>query len=181
MQVDLAKYNNSWYKPGSAVKRFIWHYVNLVFFRSGIFPFYGIKVFLLKLFGAKIGKNVLIKPHVNIKYPWFLTLGNNIWIGENVWLDNLGEISVADNVCISQGALLISGNHDYTNISFDLIVKPIVLEAGVWICAKAIICGGAICKSHCVITAGSVVSSQTESYGIYTGNPAVKIKTRVIG
>jgi putative colanic acid biosynthesis acetyltransferase WcaF len=180
MQVDLAKYNNSWYKPGSAVKRFIWHYVNLLFFKSGVFPFYGIKVFLLKLFGAKMGKNILIKPHVNIKYPWFLTLGNNIWIGENVWLDNLGEITIGNNVCISQGALLISGNHDYTVTSFDLIVKPIVLEDGVWICAKAIICGGTICKSHSVITAGSVVSSQTEVYGIYTGNPAVKIKTRVI-
>jgi putative colanic acid biosynthesis acetyltransferase WcaF len=180
MQVDLAKYNNSWYKPGSAVKRFIWHYVNLLFFKSGVFPFYGIKVFLLKLFGAKMGKNILIKPHVNIKYPWFLTLGNNIWIGENVWLDNLGEITIGNNVCISQGALLISGNHDYTVTSFDLIVKPIVLEDGVWICAKAIICGGTICKSHSVITAGSIVSSQTESYGIYTGNPAIKVKSRVI-
>jgi putative colanic acid biosynthesis acetyltransferase WcaF len=180
LKVDLSTYNNQWYKPGSAAKRFVWHYVNLFFFRSGLFPFYGIKVFLLKMFGAKLGKNVFIKPHVNIKYPWFLTLGNNIWIGEEAWLDNLAQITMGDNVCISQGALLISGNHNYASPTFDLMVKPIVIEDGVWICAKAIICGGAICKSHAVITAGSILSMEAEAYGIYTGNPAIKVKTRVI-
>ncbi len=180
MKVDLATYNNQWYKPGAAAKRFAWHYINLFFFRSGFFPFYGIKVFLLKMFGAKLGKNVLIKPHVNIKYPWFLTLGNNIWIGEEVWFDNLAQITIGDNVCISQGVLLISGNHNYATTTFDLMVKPIIIEEGVWICAKAIICGGAICNSHAVITVGSILSTEAEAYGIYTGNPAIKVKTRFV-
>jgi putative colanic acid biosynthesis acetyltransferase WcaF len=180
IKVDLASYNNNWYKPGSAIKRFIWYYINLLFFKSGIFPFYGIKTFLLKLFGAKIGKNVLIKPHVNIKYPWLLQLGNNIWIGENVWIDNLAEVKIGDNVCISQSALLLSGNHDYSVSTFDLMVKPIIIEDGVWVCAKAIICGGVICAQHSIISTASVLSTSTEAFGIYRGNPAVKIKDRVI-
>ncbi len=180
MKVDLATYNNSWYKPGNNVKRFIWHYTNLIFFKTGIFPFYGLKRFLLKLFGAKVGKNVLIKPHVNIKYPWLLQLGNNIWIGEEVWIDNLAEVKIADNVCLSQGALLLCGNHDYTKTTFDLMVKPIILEEGVWIGAKSIVCGGVVCSNHSIVSVASVLTSPTEPYGIYKGNPAQKIMQRVM-
>ncbi len=180
MKVDLSTYNNSWYKPGSSLKRFAWHYVNIVFFRSGFFPLYKLKTSLLRIFGAKVGKNVLIKPHVNIKYPWFLQLGNNIWIGEEVWIDNLAEVKIADNVCLSQGALLLCGNHNYTKTSFDLIVKPIILEEGVWICAKSIICGGVVCRNHSIVSTASVLSNTTEAFGIYKGNPAVKIKQRLM-
>ena len=179
-KTDLSKYNNSWYRPGSRLKRGIWYFFNVVFFKSSCLPFSGLKVFLLRLFGAKAGKGVIIKPNVNIKYPWFLEMGDHVWIGENVWLDNLGKISIGNNSCISQGALLISGNHDYTAAHFDLMVKEIVLEEGVWIGAKAIVAGGSICRSHAVLTAGSVCSSELEAYGIYAGNPAQKIKQRLI-
>jgi putative colanic acid biosynthesis acetyltransferase WcaF len=180
MNVDLSTFKNSWYNPGSIFKRMLWYWVNIIFFKSSIFPFYGLKVLLLKMFGATVGKGVLIKPNVNIKYPWFLSIGNHVWIGEQVWIDNLAQITIGNNVCISQGALLICGNHDYSKTNFDLIVKPIVLEDSVWIGAKAIVFGGAICKSHSVFSAASHVSGIFESYSIYTGNPAVKIKTRII-
>ncbi len=140
--LDLSKYDNSWYKPGLLWKRFLWYGVNSFIFNSSLFPFYGLKVFLLKVFGAKMGKNVFIKPYVNIKYPWMLETGDNIWIGEKVWIDNLTKLSIGNNVCLSQGCMLISGNHDYNSVIFDLIVKEIVLEDGVWIGAKATVCGG---------------------------------------
>ncbi len=180
MKVDLSTYNNDWYKPGNAFKRICWHFFNLIFFKSGLFPIYGLKVFLLKLFGAKVGKGVFIKPFVNIKYPWYLTVGNNVWIGEEVWIDNLAPISIGNDVCISQGALLLTGSHDYKKSTFDLIIKPIVLENGVWICAKSTICLGVTCYNHSVITVGSIVTSNCEAYGIYKGNPANKIKQREI-
>jgi len=180
MEVDLSAYNNDWYTPGNAIKRFCWHYTNLVFLKSGLFPVYRFKVFLLKMFGAKIGNGVFIKPYVNIKYPWFLTVGNNVWIGEDVWIDNLAPITIGDDVCISQGALLLTGSHDHTSVKFGLIVKPIILQKGVWVCAKSIICAGVTCHSHAVITAGSVVSQHCDAYGIYKGNPAIKIKVRTI-
>ena len=181
MTVDLSKYDNSWYKPGSLGKRLIWHFINGLFFKTGLFPFYGLKRGLLRLFGARIGKGVIIKPGVNIKYPWFLSIGHNTWLGEAVWIDNLGQVSIGANVCLSQGALLLSGNHDFTKTSFDLIVKPIVLEDGVWIGAKAVVCGGVTAYTHAVLTVCSVAIHDLEAYGIYQGNPAVKGKERVIG
>lgn len=179
MSTDLSTYNNSWYKPGSPIKRFCWYWVNIVFFKSGIFPFYGLKRSLLKLFGAKIGKGVLIKPFVNIKYPWLLELGDHIWIGEHVWIDNLAMVIIGNNVCISQGAFLLTGNHDYSKRSFDLMVKPITLEEAVWIGANAIVCPGIVCSKYSVLAVGSVANSNMEANGIYTGNPAVKTKDRI--
>ena len=179
MHVDLSTYNNSWYNPGPPLKRFAWYCINSVFFKSSLFPFYGFKVFLLRLFGAKIGKDVLIKPGVNIKYPWLLETGNNVWIGEKVWIDNLAKVTLGNNVCLSQGSLLLTGNHNYANRAFDLIVRTIVLEDGVWIGARAIVCGGAVCRNHVVVSVGSVVTGELEAMGIYRGNPAVKIKERI--
>jgi putative colanic acid biosynthesis acetyltransferase WcaF len=181
MNVDLSTYNNDWYKPGSLVKRVFWYWVNIIFFKSSIFPFYGLKIFLLKLFGAKVGKEVCIKPNVNIKYPWLLCIGDYTWIGEQVWIDNLAMVTIGKNVCVSQGALLLCGNHDYTKVSFDLIVKPIILEDGVWIGAKSTVFGGAFCKSHSVFSSASLIIKEYEAFSVYTGNPLVKVKDRVIG
>ena len=179
MSTDLSSYNNSWYKPGSSLKRFTWHYVNAIIFKSGLFPFYTLKVLLLKTFGAEIGKGVFIKPFVNIKYPWFLVVKDHVWIGEDVWIDNLAEVTIASNVCVSQGAMLLTGNHDYTKTTFDLSIKTIIIEDGVWIGAKAVVCPGVICKSHSVLLAGSVATKDLEQYSIYGGIPAVKIKERI--
>ncbi|MBS1503846.1 MAG: colanic acid biosynthesis acetyltransferase WcaF, partial [Bacteroidetes bacterium] len=87
-KTDLSSYNNHPYYPGgNALKRVLWYYTNIFFFKSSLFPFYGLKVFLLRVFGARLGKKVEIKPCVNIKYPWNLTIGDHVWIGENVWID----------------------------------------------------------------------------------------------
>lgn len=138
------------------------------------------KVFLLRLFGAKIGENVVIKPKVNIKYPWKLSVGNHCWIGESVWIDNLAQVSIENHVCISQGAFLICGNHNYKISSFDLMVAPIVLKEGSWVGAKSIVGPGVTLHGHSILSLGSVASSDLEAFAIYRGNPAVKIKERTI-
>jgi len=132
------------------------------------------------MFGAKIGANVVIKPSVNIKYPWKLTIGANSWIGENVWIDNLELVTIGENCCISQGALLLCGNHNFSTSTFDLIAKPIVLENGVWIGAKSIVSGGVTCFSHSILSIQSATSKDLKSFYIYRGNPAVEIKERKI-
>jgi putative colanic acid biosynthesis acetyltransferase WcaF len=180
MKVDLTTYNNTWYNPGNKVKVICWYFINQLFFVNGFFPFYALKVFLLKFFGATIGNNVLIKPYVNIKYPWLLEIGNNVWIGEQVWIDNLAKVTIGNNVCISQGALLLCGNHNYKKSTFNLMTGEIELEEGVWVCAKAIITQNVVCKSHSVIGTGATLSSNTEVYAIYSGNPATKIGLRTI-
>jgi putative colanic acid biosynthesis acetyltransferase WcaF len=179
-KVDLSSFDNAWYNPGGPVKRVLWLMVNAVFFNHGLAVFNGIKVTLLRMFGARIGKNVLIKPSVSIKYPWLLTIGNNCWIGERVWIDNLAEVNVGDHVCLSQGSMLLTGNHDFRKRSFDLIIKPITLEDGVWIGAKSVVCPGVYAESHSILTVQSVVTTRMEAYTIYQGNPAKPVKTREV-
>jgi len=122
----------------------------------------------------------MIKPKVNIKYPWFLSVGNNTWIGENVWIDNLAEITIGANCCLSQGALLLTGNHNYKSTRFDLRVTPIVLEDGVWIGARAVVGPGVVCKSHAMLSVNSVATKTLDAYQIYGGNPAQHIRNRAI-
>ena len=180
MNSDLSSFNNSWYKPGHKLKLLIWFFCNAFILQNKYNPFSSLKVTILKLFGAKIGRGVVIKQSVSIKYPWKLRIGNNSWIGENVWIDNLDEVSIGDNVCISQGALLLCGNHNFKKSTFDLMIGKITLENGVWIGAKSIVTQGVVCKSHSILAVNSVASSNLEKFSVYRGNPALKIKDRII-
>lgn len=178
MKTDLSTYNNAWYQPGSKVKRLLWYVVSLIFFESAWNVSSGLKVMLLKCFGAELDEGVVIKPKVTIKYPWKLKIGKHCWIGEKVWIDNLDQVTLEDHVCISQGALLLCGNHNYKTPSFDLMIAPITLKEGSWVGAKCSVGPGVTLESHAVLSMGSVATSHLEAYGIYSGNPAVKVKTR---
>lgn len=181
MKPDLSKYNNSWYNPvASKLKLFLWYFANVLFLLNPFNPFSGSKISILRLFGAKIGRNVIIKPGVNIKYPWLLTIGNYVWIGEDVWIDNLTSVIIKDHVCISQGAMLLCGNHNYKKESFDLMVGEIKLEEGCWVGAKAIVCQHVTLAPYSVLAVGSIAVTNLEESGIYQGNPAIKIRIRKI-
>ena len=160
--------------------RSVWYLTNAIFFKSSWWVCPGMKSMILKLFGAKVGKGVIIKPSVNIKYPWKLLIGDHVWVGENVWIDNLAEVRIGNHVCLSQGCFLETGNHDYTSPTFDLMTGPIFLEDGCWVGAKAVVCPGVRLGSHSVLTVGSVAVSDLEPYMIYQGNPAVPVKKRII-
>jgi putative colanic acid biosynthesis acetyltransferase WcaF len=109
-----------------------------------------------------------------------LTVGNSVWFGESVWIDNISNVIIGNNVCISQGSLLITGNHNYTSEKFELISKPIIIENGVWVCANTILIGGITIRSHAVLAINSLASKDLEPYSIYSGNPAIFIKKRNI-
>lgn len=174
------KFDKKDYERGaSSLKLLIWYFISVMFIRSGIIPFSSVIVWIVKLFGAKIGKDVRIKPGIYIHYPWKLTLGNHSWLAE-CRIENLAEVSIGNNVCVSQQAMLLTGNHNYKSVGFDLITKPIILEDGAWIGANATVCPGITVKSHAVLTVGSVATKDLEAYSIYQGNPAVKVKDRVI-
>ena len=183
-KTDLSKYNNDWYKASSLTKgfliTFVWFVTNRIFINSYLPLPISIKVAILKAFGAKIGKGITIKPMVNIKAPWNLEIGDNVWIGECAWIDNIGKVRIGNNVCISQGAVLLSGNHNYKKVTFDLIIEDIILEDGVWIGSKSIVCTGVTCFSHAVLSINSVATHNLEAYKIYQGNPAKAIRERVI-
>ena len=179
--VDLSQYNNDWFKIGAGrVKTIVWFFVNAWLMKGRWNPSSGLRVWLLRMFGAKVGRGIVIKPSVNIKYPWSLEVGDYTWIGENVWIDNLVKVRIGSNVCISQGALLLCGNHNYKKKTFDLMVDEITVEDGAWIGAMSTVCPGVTCRSHSVLTVNSVATKDLEAYSVYRGNPAVKIKDRVI-
>ena len=87
----------------------------------------------------KIGKDIRLNYGLKVKFPWKLIIGNYCWIGEDTWIDNISFVTLKDNICISQGVYICSGNHNYKKTSFDLIVKPIIIDSDVWIGAKSII------------------------------------------
>lgn len=180
-RVSLATFDNSWYDPGRGLfVRAIWFLVNAIVFRSSIVPFVAPKRVLLRRFGANVGRGVVIKPSVNVKYPWNVSIGDHSWIGEDVWIDSLDRVEIGADVCISQGALLLSGNHNFKSRSFGLRVAPIVLEDGVWIGAHAMVTGGVTCRTHAVLAVASVASRDLESYAIHRGNPATRAGDRTI-
>lgn len=181
MGVDLSKYNNDWYSIGaSKVTLIFWFFFKILIFMNPLFPFMGIKVMLLRMFGAKVGKGLVIKTSVNIKFPWHLIIGDHVWIGERVWIENQSTVVIGNNVCLSQGATFMTGNHNYKKTTFDLIVKGITLEDGVWIGCNAIVCPGVHCSSHSVLTMNSVAVHNLEAWWIYQGNPAQKLRLRVM-
>jgi putative colanic acid biosynthesis acetyltransferase WcaF len=179
-KLDLSEYSRSGYNPGNFIRRALWYLTSVIFFRSLVPYPNSLKKFLLISFGAKLGEHINIKPGVNIKYPWFLKVGDYVWLGEGAWIDNLTTVEIADNVCISQGASVFTGNHNYKKVAFDLVVAPVVLEEGVWLAAKSVVCPGVVLKSHSVVTVGSVVTNSTQPYKIYQGNPAQIVGDRII-
>jgi putative colanic acid biosynthesis acetyltransferase WcaF len=134
---------------------------------------------LLRLFGARIGRGVVIKPRVQVKFPWRLSIGEHCWIGERVWIDNLAAVSIGDHVCISQGTYICTGSHDWASESFDLIVRPIAICAKAWIGAKSLVAPGCEVGEGAVLTLGSVATGCLEPWMIYSGSPAVPVKRRV--
>ena len=178
--VQLSHLDNTWYKSGGMVKKILWYFTNVIFFKT-LLPFPSVvKVKLLRVFGAKIGHDVVIKPDVNIKYPWFLEIGDFCWIGECVWIDNLTIVKLGNNVVLSQGSYLLTGSHNYKKKDFSLMLNKIVLEDGVWIGAKSIVCPGVTCESHSILAVGSVATKGMSEYGVYQGNPAAFKRKRVL-
>jgi len=178
---DLSSFDNSHFSPGkNHLTVILWFIIGRIFINT-YFPVpISLKRFVLRAFGASIGKGLVIKPKVNIKYPWNLSVGDFCWIGEQVWIDNLVKVTLGNHVCLSQGAMLLTGNHNYKKTSFDLIVRTIVLEDGVWVGAKSTVCPGVRCKSHSMLGVGSIATASLEPYSIYFGVPAQAIRTRSI-
>lgn len=179
-KVDLAKYDNSWYNHGPLSRRLLWLIFGRIFINTYLPIPAKLKVSILRLFGAKFGKNIMIKPKVNIKYPWLLEVGDNTWIGEQVWIDNLDYVKIGTNVCLSQGVMLLTGNHDYKSQTFDLMIGKIILEDGVWIGAKSLVAPNVICYENSVLGAASILSKNLPSNEIWSGNPAIFLRNRII-
>ena len=135
---------------------------------------------LLRLFGARIGTGVVIKPGVRVKFPWRLEIGEHSWIGEGVWIDNLAEVKIGAHCCLSQEAYLCTGSHDWSRTTFDLVTAPILIEEGAWIAARAVVAPGVVVGEGAVLGLASLASKSLEARGIYRGVPASLDRYRTI-
>lgn len=179
--VQLYAFDGSEFDKGAGlVKTTLWYFVNALVVRASWNPFMSMKVALLRAFGAKIGRGLVIKNNVVIKSPWNLVVGDYCWLGEDCWIDNLDKVVIGSNVCISQGAMLLTGNHDYTVSTMPYRNAPIRIEDGAWIGAQTTVCPGVTVHRHAILTVGSVATKDMEAHGIYQGNPAMKIRERKV-
>jgi putative colanic acid biosynthesis acetyltransferase WcaF len=181
-EVRLSTFSNEWYYPGrGAFVRAVWYATNALVF-AGWFPWpMTAKRLILRAFGAKVGRGVVVKPRVSIKYPWNISIGDHSWIGEGAWLDSIGRIDVGANCCLSQGCMVETGNHDWSSSSFDLIIKPVRIEDGAWAAVKSVLLPGSHLGEHAIVAAGSVFSGQAEPWKIYSGVPAREVGSRRFG
>lgn len=180
-KVDLSLTSNRGYDPGKPLwYRTLWLLVEAVTLLNPVFVPYGLKARILRAFGARIGRNVVIKPGLHVKYPWFLAVGNNAWLGERAWIDNFVPVTIGANACVSQGAYLCTGNHDWADPGMGLVVKPITVGDGAWVGAFARIGPGVTVGEEAIVTLGSVLLKDAEPGGIYTGNPAQKVRERSV-
>lgn len=140
--------------------------------------FYGWRKFVLRLFGAKLGRNFNIFPSAKVTFPWKFVAGDNVTIAWGVKIYNLGQIVINDDVVISQNSHLCAGTHDYESINFTLIKSNIVVGSNVWIAADVFIGPDVNIAQGCVIGARAVVIKDTEPGGVYAGNPCQLIKRR---
>ncbi|MES2570036.1 MAG: WcaF family extracellular polysaccharide biosynthesis acetyltransferase [Verrucomicrobiota bacterium] len=174
--MDLKNYSASGYDRGAAVwKEALWFAVKCVFFLNP-FPWPSSwRVRLLRLFGARIGRRAVIRGNVNITFPWRLTVGDDVWIGEEVTILSLALVTIESDVCISQRSFLCTGSHDFRAPQFDLVTKPITIHRESWIAAQAFIAPGVEVGPHSMVCAGSIVLETVLPNTRVRGNPAVSL------
>ena len=155
-----------------------WYLLKCAFFLSPLPWPSGLKRWLLRLFGAEVGKKVYLKPRVNIHFPWKLRIGDYTWIGEEVFLLNFEPIDIGAHCCISQRAFICTGNHDYRKAHMPYRNRPITIRDGAWIGAQVFVAPGVTVGTDCVVAAGSVVTSDVPEGMVCARNPCQLDKPR---
>jgi putative colanic acid biosynthesis acetyltransferase WcaF len=128
----LDRFNDSYDKGRGWIYQALWFATLNLLFRKWWLPT-ATRPLLLRMFGAQVGSDVLIRHNVRVQWPWKLRIGDNVWIGEGAWLMNLYDIVIGDNVCISQEAVVCTGGHDPRDESFGFSNGDVVIESGAWL------------------------------------------------
>ena len=168
----LDRYDNSDFSRGaSKLTELLWWVMRSLLFAPW-FPIPSfLKVATLRLFGAKVGRGVVIRSRVNITFPWRLSIGDHVWIGEEVLILSLAPVTIASHVCLSQRAFLCTGSHKFRSENFDLVTKPITIGEGCWVAANAFIGPGVTLAPGTLCPAGAVVMTGSGQGRIPRGNP----------
>lgn len=160
------------------IKRLIWQTVWFLCCRWTPTPFYFWRTFIIRLFGGKIGNKVHIYPSCKIWAPWLLEMEDSSCLGPGAEVYNPDGCFIGKSSIVSQDSYLCGATHDFNSENFTYIKKSIVIEAYVWICAKAIVLPGVRCCEGSVLGAAAIASKNLDSWSVYAGNPAEFIKKR---
>ena len=170
--VDLRRYDQSWFdrgRPGWFV--LLWWLVQAIAFPLTPHPFSGIRCWLLRLFGAKIGSGLVIRPTARFTYPWKIEIGDYSWIGDDVVLYSLDRIHIGQHCVISQKSYLCTGSHDIQDPAFKLMTASITIGNGVWIATDCFIAPGVEIGANSVIGARSSVFGNIPAQQVCWGSP----------
>ena len=167
------------YTWAEMARRVLWG-VGKLFFRFSPRPAFGWRRFVLRCFGAEVGKDVHIYNTATIYFPWNLAIGDHSAIGEDAMIYNLGPITIGAQVTISQRAHLCAGTHDHTDPAMPLLKPPVNVEDKAWVCADAFVGPEVTIREGAVAGARAVVVKDVEPYSIVAGNPARAIGRRSI-
>lgn len=168
------------FRGRSALVVQLWWIVQAIFFKPSPQVLYGWRRFLLRLFGASIGKAVIIRPSVSITYPWKLEIGDYSWIGDNVVLYSLGNIIIGKNTVVSQRSYLCTGSHDYSKLEFPIYSEGIIIEDECWLATDVYVGPGITIGQGTVVGARSSVFKDLPAGKICLGSPAKVLKDRII-
>jgi putative colanic acid biosynthesis acetyltransferase WcaF len=157
----------------------LWWFTQATLFNLSPQVLYGWRRWLMRLFGARIGRGVMLRPSVEITYPWKVSIGDWSWVGDNVTLYSLGEIEIGENVVISQNSYLCTGSHDFTKSSFDIYAGKVVIEPESWIAADVFVAPGVRIGRGAVVGARSTVLHDLPSMMVCHGNPARPVRSRL--
>lgn len=164
-------------RGASRFTEFLWLMVSAMLIETWL-PGSGWRKLILQLFGAKLGTGVVIKPNLRVKFPWRLSVGDYSWIGQQVWIDNLAEVTIGANACVSQGTYLCTGSHDWKLDSFDLVVAPIDVGQNAWVGAKCTLAPGTKLGEGAILSIGSVAKGNLVAWTIHAGNYAKPVRPR---
>lgn len=177
---NLADYRTppDWHPGASKLLLTFWFTVGSPLLAARWLPGSDWRVALLRRCGAHIGPGCRIKPGLRVKFPWRLTVGAACWLAEDAWIDNLAAVTLGDRVCLSQGAFICTGNHNYRSSGFDLLLGPISVGNDAWIAARAVLAPGTTIGAGAVVALGAVVSGEVPAGAVVRGNPAEVVGQR---
>ncbi|MFZ0745313.1 MAG: WcaF family extracellular polysaccharide biosynthesis acetyltransferase [Terracidiphilus sp.] len=156
----------------------VWEITQALLFHSSPQALYGWRRFLLRLFGARIGKCAMLRPSVTVTYPWKLSIGDWSWVGDHVTLYTVGEITIGESAVVSQHSYLCTSTHDYARTTFDTLVAPIRIESEAWLASNVFVGPGITVGSGAVVGACSVVLKDVPAGMICAGNPLRVLRHR---
>ena len=171
--MQLKGYTTGGFNRGaSKIKDALWFLVRFFFFANALPWPSPLRVGLLRLFGARVGRRVVVRSNVNITFPWRLTVGDDVWFGDDVLILSLAPVVIESSVCISPRAFLCTGSHRFHAPGFDLVTLPITVHRGSWIAAQAFIAPGVEIGPDSMVCAGAVVLANVPPGITVLGNPA---------